>query len=142
MTEIIEVSLERMVGNAKIGIGTLLKVSEIIANIEESEGRFSDSRKKNKMLQQTLRLLQHFHSEYHARLLRCAISRANFCLVNLQRACQDLGCLYLIDLHRWFDILFHILHVFFDYFLNVTFPFSIIRPRGLLPAGRRRPERS
>ena len=36
VTEIIEVSLERMVGNAKIGIGTLLKVSEIIANIEES----------------------------------------------------------------------------------------------------------
>ena len=63
------------------------------------------------MLQQTLRLLQHFHSEYHARLLRCAISRANFCLVNLQRACQDLGCLYLIDLHCWFDVLFHILHV-------------------------------
>ena len=30
--EIIEVSLERMVGNAIIGISTLLKVSEIIAN--------------------------------------------------------------------------------------------------------------
>ena len=81
-------------------------------------------------------------AEYPARLLRCAISRAKFSPVNVFRACQDLGCLYLIDLHCWFDVLFHILHVFFDYFLNVTFPFSIIRPRGLLPAGRRRPERS